>query len=208
MNPICSEPNVIQYIEKELTEAEMLQMEKHFAHCDACRQMLHQHRVVRLSLIHAASVLPPVDFTSRILAQIPSPYHRVLQTSRDKIIAAAAAVTLAVLGVFSYLVGTQTQAVGEVLSLRWWNNIFFQSFTMVTDTLRLILTLTRLVMSVGVFVIQGVVFILSALGRFLVFSPQGLIAFSVTLTLFLISLSLTLRRQHPHPLKPLRAGRS
>jgi hypothetical protein len=207
MNPICSELNVIQYIEKELPEIEMLQMEKHFAHCDSCRHMLHQHRLVRLSLLHASSVLPPLDFASEVMARIPSPYHCLLKSSRDKIVASAAAVILTALGTFSYLAGTQTHSLGEVLSLRWWNNIFLQGFAMVTETLRLILTLMRLIMAVGLFVIEGLLFILNALGRLLVFSPQGLTTFIVILGLFLLSLSLTAWRFHPLPQKNLRAGR-
>jgi hypothetical protein len=208
MNPICSELNVIQYIEKELPETEMLQMEKHFAHCGTCRQLLAQHRLVRLSLIHASSVLPPLDFASSVLGQIPSPYHRLLKTTKEKTVAVAAAITLATLGSFSYLAGSQTQALGEVLSLRWWNNIFLQGFSMVTDTLRLLLTLVRLLMSVGLFVIEGLVFALNALGRLLVFSPQGLTAFFIIVSIFLITLGLTSRRAHPLPLKTARAGRS
>ncbi len=208
MNPICSELNVIQYIEKELPETEMLQMEKHFAHCDTCRRLLAQHRLVRLSLIHASAILPPLDFTNGVLAQVPSPFHRLLKTTREKTIAAAAAITLAALGSFSYLAGLQTQALGEVLSLRWWNNIFLQSFSMVTDTLRLLLTLVRLMMSVGLFVIEGLLFVLNALGRLVVFSPQGLTALLVVVSVFLVTLGLTTRRPHPLPLKTARTGRS
>ena len=148
------------------------------------------------------------SFANHVLAQIPSPFHRLLKTTKEKTVAAAAAITLAALGSFSYLAGSQTRSPGDILSLQWWNNIFLQSFSMVTDTLRLLLTLVRLMMSVGLFVIEGLLFVLNALGRLVVFTPQGLTALFIVVSIFLVTLGLTSRHAHPLPLKPARPGRS
>jgi hypothetical protein len=206
MNPVCSELNIILYIERELPEAEMLRLEQHLARCADCRQLLREHRLVRLTLIRASEVEVPGDFTARVMAEIPSPFHRFLTTAREKILVAAAAILLAGAGVFSYLAGVSTPNVGAALSLQWWNRIFIQSFTLMVDTFLLVLDLTRLLLAILLFFVEGFVFGMEALGRLILFSPQGLGLFVGLLVLFGVAAALAWKF-HPKALHAVVVGR-
>ena len=207
MDCICTELNVILYIEKELPETEMLQMEQHFAHCAHCRHLLAQHRMVRLTLERASGIQVPADFSARVMAGLPSPYHRFLTTAREKIIAAAAAIVMVSLGVFTYLIGSLGQNFGSPLSLQWWNRVLVQTFTLAVDTFIVISDLVGILVSVALFLGQGLAFVMETLGRLLLYSPHGLATLCLSLAIFLASLSLTKRYGHARTLRTAQPGR-
>lgn len=207
MNPVCSELNIVLYIERELPEAEMLRTEQHLARCAACRRLLREHRLVRLTLIRASEVGVPAEFTARVMAELPSPFHRFLTTAREKILVTAAAITLTVAGVFSYLAGQTAPNLGGLMSLPWWNRIFAQSFSLLADSFLLVLYLTRFALSVLLFLAEGFVFGLEALGRLLLFSPQGLGLFLAVLVVFGLTAGWTFWLHRPRTLKSVAVGR-
>lgn len=207
MDQTCSESNIIEYIEKELPEAEMLRTENHFAVCADCRRLLAEHRLIRLALNRSSQVEVPPDFCETVMVRLPSPFHRFLQTVRDRVIATATGIILAVLGAFSFLVGTHMQHPEEIVSIRWWSTIFIESFATFTDGFRLLLGFVRLLTTLGIFFLQGLSFILGAMGKLVLFSPQGLLMILLTVVMFVTSASVTLWKYRPGSLRFMRHER-
>jgi len=198
MQSICDESNVILYIEHELPESEMLRMEQHFAHCPTCRGLLHEHRLIRNALQHACDVRIGADLVGQVMAEIPIPLRNFLSTSREKILAVAATIAFAMLGLISYIVGTQARAVADIVSPKWWNGVLLNIFSVVIDAFMFVLHLVRILGSVGLFFVEGLTFILKNLGQALVLSPQGHVLFAVLTLIFVTTFFLASRIFQPH----------
>jgi len=197
MDKKCSELQVIQYIENELPENEMLRTEAHFAHCDQCRKNLFNHRLIRNALIHSCRVEVSGDFVSSVMADIPLPLQNFLKTFREKVLAAAAAIILTAVCFLSYFVGARAQNLQDITSISWWNGVFLNLFSIITDTFLFVLYLVRILASVGIFVVEGLAFILKNLGKLLLFSPQGHTVFFTVILLFVSTAVLVMWIFHP-----------
>jgi hypothetical protein len=198
MSPICDEINVILYIEHELPEGEMLRMEQHFAHCPTCRGLLQEHRLIRNALHSVCDLDMKEDLLSTVMAELPTPLRNFLTTAREKIVAVAATIAFALVGLMSYIVGTQAQAVTDIVSLSWWNGVMLNIFSVVIDAFMFVLHLVRILGSVGLFFVEGLTFILKNLGQALVLSPQGHVLFAVLAVIFATTLYLASRVFQPH----------
>ncbi|MBN2430468.1 MAG: zf-HC2 domain-containing protein [Acidobacteria bacterium] len=198
MHPICSEINVILYIEHELPESEMLRMEQHIAHCPTCRGLLQEHRLIRNALQHACDVRMSEDLLSHVMAEIPIPLRNFLTTSRERIVAVAATIAFALVGLMSYIVGAQARTVADIVSLKWWNGVLLNIFSVVIDGFMFVLHLVRILGSVGLFFVEGLTFILKNLGQALVLSPQVHVLFAVLAVFFVTTFFLASRIFQPH----------
>jgi len=87
------------------------------------------------------------------------------------------------------------------------NRVLVQTFTLAVDTFIVISDVVGILVSIAIFLGQGLVFILETLGHLLLFSPHGLAALSLSLAIFLASLSLTRRFTHSRALRAATTGR-
>lgn len=206
MAPICDEQNIILYIENELPESEMLRTEQHIAHCRTCRALLDEHRLIRNTLNHASRLEVPDNFAAAVTATLPAPYQNLLTTAREQIIAAAAGIVLTVIGLVSYIAGTQAHRMADLLNPSWWNTLVIKAFSVFSYSFRFILHLVKILASVGIFIVQGLAFILKNLGHLVVFSTPGQVLLLITAGVF-IATGAMLWRMHFGVIKEVRAYR-
>lgn len=201
MNTICSEENVVLYIEGELPEPGMLRMEAHFSSCQVCRRLLSEHRLIRISLNKAARVEIPRDFSAVVMAQLPSPFHTMLQPAREKILAAAASLMLVFTGLVTFVVGSQINSLAELFRIQWWNGVFIQLFSLFVDSFRIALKLVRVIATVGMFLADTLSFFLATMGRLLFHSPLPLSLASMVCAICIACGVLLIHHHHPGLLK-------
>ena len=185
MEQICSEQNVIMYIEQELPENEMLRLEKHLGHCSQCLELLDEHRLIRNALNHACAIEVDASFAANVMADIPAALHHFLTTSRERMVALAAGIVMATFAFLTYFIGVQAQRLEDILSINWWNGVFFNMFSVVTESFMFVMRLVKILGSVGLFVLEGIAFILRNLASVLIFSPQGRMLFLTFILLFI-----------------------
>lgn len=200
MEPSCSELNVILYIDKELPEPEMLRMESHFARCQECRELLDEHRLLRLGLNLAVSMPVPENFADSVMARIPSPFQSLLTSARDRIITAAAALGLTGLGLAASSLGQQASSPAEMFSLQAINQTILQFFSWCSDGFRLAIQVAQALAMVLGFMAEGFSFALRTMGELVLHSPGGQAMAALSLALFaLASTGLALLGRHSTP---------
>ena len=195
-NNICSERNIILYIEGELPEVEMLKMEAHFAHCKHCQRLLEQHRLIRLGLKWDTQITIPDNFADMVMEKLPTPFENFLSSAREKIIATGAFIVFFFLGLLSYIIGTNTSNIEDLISVKWWDKTILGLFSGLTYAFKTTLQVVKTIITIGLFFLKETDFVLGIIGKVLIRSHQIHVALLLSITLLLFSTYYSIWKQN------------